>query len=106
MIELVGPSLIHLEFSKIMGQDTLLYYVNICKIIKKMTNPVHCSTQDGGFTTTYTSEVETVLTELDVTKSVRWNFHVDKFHKNHRYDIILGKYIFPNLKKAYVYLII
>ena len=32
-----------------------------------------------------------VLPELDATKSVTWNFHVDDSHKHSRYYIIIGQ---------------
>ena len=56
-----------------------------------MTNPVYLSTQGGDFNTNYTSKEEIVLNELDTTKSVTWNFHIDESQGTHRDDMILGR---------------
>ena len=48
--------------------------------------------------TTYKTNVELLLPELDVTKSVTWNFHVDDSQKNSRYDMIIGQELLSYLK--------
>ena len=66
----------------------------------KNNKPVHWSKKVGDFNTHYTSKVEIVLPELDATKSVMWNFHLDELQGNHRYNIILGHNILFKLKNG------
>ena len=68
------------------------------KLRKKMTKSVRWSTQGGDLHTNSKSKVENLLHELDVTKSIIWNFHVDDSPRNHKCDMILGRGIFSKLK--------
>ena len=52
-------------------------------LLNKNTQPVKWITQGGDFLITYTASVELVLSELDATKSLAWNFEVDDSKKNH-----------------------
>ena len=60
------------------------------KLRHKKTQPVKWITRGGNFLTTHKTNVELVLPELDVTKSVTWVFHVNDSQKKFRYDMILG----------------
>ena len=42
--------------------------------------------------------VEIVLPGLDETQSITWNLHVNDSKGKNRYDMILGRYILPELK--------
>ena len=64
----------------------------------KNTQPVKQITQGGDFLTTYKTNVELVLPELDATKSVTWSFHVGELQKNSQYDMIIGRYLLLELK--------
>ena len=64
---------------------------NTQKLCRKNTQPVKWSTQGGDFLTTYTKNADFVLLELDSTKIVTWNFHVDESWENERYDMIIGQ---------------
>ena len=64
----------------------------------KKTHWVKWSTQGGEFLTTHTTNVELVLPELDATKIVKWNFHVDDSQKTSRYDMITGQDLLLELK--------
>ena len=68
------------------------------KLCYKNTQPVKWSTQGGGFLTTHKTNVELVLPELDATKSMTWNFHMDDSQKNSRYDMIMGRDLLLELK--------
>ena len=46
-------------------------------------------TQEGSITTNLKLEIYFTLPELNATKIVTWNYHVDESAKG-RYDIILG----------------
>ena len=48
--------------------------------------------------TTNTTNVYFLLPELDATKSVTWNCHVDKFQENERYDMIIGQYLLSKIQ--------
>ena len=74
------------------------------KLRHKKTQPVKWSTQGGDFLTTYKTNVELVLPELDVTKSVMWSFHVDDLQKHSRYDTIIGWYLLLELKLDFLFL--
>ena len=52
------------------------------KLCCKHTQPVKCSTQGDDFITTYKTNVELILPELDVTKRVTCSFQVDELQKN------------------------
>ena len=64
---------------------------NTQKLRHKKTQAVKWSTQGGDFLTTYKTNVELVLPELDAEKRVTWSFHVDDSQKNSRYDMIIGQ---------------
>ena len=48
--------------------------------------------------TTYKTNVELVLRELDAIKSVTWNIHMDDSQRNARYDIIVGRDLLSGLQ--------
>ena len=60
------------------------------KPLKKMTKTICWSIQRDKFNTNYNIKIEIVLQKLYAKKIVMWNFHVDDFKVNHRYNIILG----------------
>ena len=64
----------------------------------KNTQPVKWSTQGGDVLTTYKTNVEFVLPELDVTKSLTWSFHVNDSQKKSRYDMIIGQDLLLEIK--------
>ena len=64
---------------------------------KKTIAPIQWLTQAGVFETKYKSKVEFILPELDETKIVEWDFHVDVSRSNNRYDMILGRDIMSAL---------
>ena len=68
------------------------------KLCHKNTQPVKWSTKGGDFLTTYKTNVELVLTELDATKRMKWIFHVDDLQKHSRYDMIIGRDLLLELK--------
>ena len=53
------------------------------KLRHKKTQPVKWSTQGSDFLTTYKTNVELVLPELNATKRMTWSFHVDDLQKIH-----------------------
>ena len=60
------------------GERSFIVLINThTKIRHKKTQPVKWSTQGGDFIITYKHNLGFLLTELDVTKIVPWNFHVD-----------------------------
>ena len=63
-----------------------------------MTKLVHFSTQWCDCNTDFTSKIQILLTELDVRKMITWNYHVDESQGKHKYDMILGRDIFSELK--------
>ena len=65
-----------------MEKDFLLYLVNIQKTCKKKTMTVRWSTIWGEFNTKYTSKLEIALPELDATKIVVLNIHLDYLQGN------------------------
>ena len=68
------------------------------KLRHKKTQPVKWSTQGGDFLTTYKTNVELLLPELDIIKSVTWSFHVGDFQKKSRNEMIIGRYLLLELK--------
>ena len=64
------------------------------KHVKKFQNiktkHIRLSKKGGDFNTNYTSKVEIILTDLYMTKSVMWNFHMDNSQGTHKYVMILG----------------
>ena len=68
------------------------------ELCNKKTQPVKWSTQGSDFLTTHTTNVEFLLRELDATKSVTWNFHVDELQENAGYNMIIGRNVFQNSK--------
>ena len=72
----------------------ILYYGDIYYIISgkqaqklrnKNTKQLHRSTQGGDFNTNYKIRLEIVLPELDATKIIMCNFHVDYLQGTFRY---------------------
>ena len=61
------------------------------KLWKNMTESVHWSAQVVDFHKKSKIEVELVLTELDGTKIITWNFHVGYSQGDHKYNMILGR---------------
>ena len=57
----------------------------------KNTQPVKWRTQGSDFLTPHKTNVELVPPELDATKTVPWDFHVDDSQKNSQYDMIKGQ---------------
>ena len=53
-----------------------------------MSNPVCWSIEGVGFNTSYTSKVKILLPELNVTKSVTYNFHMNYSQGNHSHNIL------------------
>ena len=68
------------------------------KLHNKKTQPVKWSTQGSDFLTTYKTNVKWIQLELNVTKSVTWNFHVDDLQKNWWYVMIIGPDLFSKLQ--------
>ena len=60
------------------------------KLQKKNSNQVRWSTQRCGFNTNYTREVEILLYEIDATKDMMRNFHLDDSKVPHMYYMTLG----------------
>ena len=52
--------------------------------------------------TTHTTNVDFVLTELNATKILTWNFHVDDLWKHSRYNMIMGQDLLSELQ-IYLY---
>ena len=71
----------------------ILLVNNTHNLRHKKTQPVKWITQGDDFLTTYKTNVELVRPELDVTKSVTWNFHVNDSQKNSRYYMSIGRYL-------------
>ena len=67
------------------------------KLRRHQTKPVRWETQAGVFHTKYRANIEFAIPELDATKSVTWQFHVDDSPGAHRYDMILGRDIMDKL---------
>ena len=65
---------------------------------KKMATLVLWSTQVGELQTKYKSNIEILLPKFDATKIITWEFHVDNSQRNHKYDMILGRDIFSELR--------
>ena len=67
------------------------------KIQKKKTKQVCWSTQWIGFNTNYTSKVKFVPPDIYSKNILAWNYHVDDWQGNHRYDIILWRDILSKI---------
>ena len=57
---------------------------HILKLQKKKSKHILCSTQWGYLNNSFTSKVKTVLSDIDVTKIMAWNFHMDGLQGHHR----------------------
>ena len=84
----------------------ILYYGDIYYIISgkqaqklrnKNTKQLHRTAQGGEFNTNYKIGLEIVLPELDATKIIMCNFHVDYLQGPFRYKIILGNDVLSKL---------
>ena len=67
------------------------------KFRNKTTKTVCWSTQGCELNTNYTIKVKIAKPDMDAKKSVTWDFHVDDLQRTHRYETILGDYIFSKL---------
>ena len=79
------------RYSTILGKHTQ-------KLRKKMTKSVRWSTQVNEFHTNPKSKVDILIHKLDVTKIITQIFHEDDSQGNHKYNMIIGRYIFYELK--------
>ena len=68
------------------------------KLRHKKTQSVKWITHSSDFLTTYKTNLELVLPELEATKSVTWRFHVNDLQKISRYDMIIVRYLLLELK--------
>ena len=62
-----------------------------------MTKMFHCITQGGQFNNNCNSKIKGVLPEIDSTKTVLWNFHVDELQVNYMYYMVLERVILHEL---------
>ena len=58
---------------------------------------VRLGAQGGEFNINLINKVEIFLLEIDVVKSMMWNFHMDGSQGHHRYGMILGGEILTKL---------
>ena len=61
------------------------------KLLQKMTKPQTWITQAGTIKTNKKSKVELILPELDMTKIVTWDCHMDDSLILGRYDMSIGR---------------
>ena len=61
------------------------------KLRKKKTKPQKWITQAGTIKTNQRAKVDLILPELDATKIVTWDCHVDDSLVLGRYDMIIGR---------------
>ena len=72
------------------------------KLLNNKTKLFCWITQGGEFNTNYSSKVKHLLLELDLTKIVTWNFHVDDSQVKHGYNTMLGRDILSERQYVYV----
>ena len=68
------------------------------KLCKKHTASVTWKPKEVNSKKKHQSKVEIVLPELDTTKIISRNFHLNDSHGNHKYDVILGRDILSELQ--------